>query len=115
MLKMKDLSCFLYLFKMPTMACILTFMNTINFMLSWVEHKKGFIIPGTGHMFFLGLFAICAWINSDSIKFSFELNILMIISELVFFMNEIEIYAQMSLSNLGADPGILERGVHMPV
>ena len=34
--------------KMPTIVGILTFMSRINFMLSWVEHEKGFITLGPG-------------------------------------------------------------------
>ena len=33
--------------KMPTIVGILTFKSMINFMLSWVEHKKSFITSGT--------------------------------------------------------------------
>ena len=33
-------------FKMPTIVGILTFMGMINFMLSWVEHKKSFYYLG---------------------------------------------------------------------
>ena len=32
--------------KMSTTVDILTFMSRINFMLSWVEHKKSFITKG---------------------------------------------------------------------
>ena len=32
--------------KMPTIVGILTFMSRINFVLSWVEHEKGFITLG---------------------------------------------------------------------
>ena len=32
--------------KMPTIVGILTFMSTINVMLSWVEHEKSFITSG---------------------------------------------------------------------
>ena len=33
--------------KMPTNVGILTFMSRIYFMLSWVEHEKSFITPGS--------------------------------------------------------------------
>ena len=37
--------------KMPTIVGILTFISRINFVLSRVEHEKGFITSGTGILF----------------------------------------------------------------
>ena len=34
--------------KMPTIVGILTFMSRINFVLSYVDHEKGFITSGPG-------------------------------------------------------------------
>ena len=35
-------------FKMPTLVGILTYMNMIHFVLSWVEYEKSFITPRLG-------------------------------------------------------------------
>ena len=46
-LKHSDVVFFLLInVKMPTIVAILTFMNKINFMLSWVEHEKSVIASG---------------------------------------------------------------------
>ena len=31
--------------KMPTLVGILTFISMLNFVLSWIEHEKSFIVP----------------------------------------------------------------------
>ena len=39
--------------KMPTIVGILTFMSRINLLISWVEHKKGFISLGPDLLWFI--------------------------------------------------------------
>ena len=55
-LKLSDFKYFMLInVKMPTIVGIFTFMSMINFMLSYVEHEKGFLISGPGYFHFLNV------------------------------------------------------------
>ena len=52
--------------KMPTCVGILTFMSIINFMLSWVEHKKSFITSRPGFVASLSrAISVLAFVSLD--------------------------------------------------
>ena len=48
-------------FKMPTIVGILTFMSRINFVLSWVEHGRSFIISGLNQRLMWGISMAMVW------------------------------------------------------